>query len=632
VSGKHGRAKPGRNSEPSSVASEGAHQGGAPVIEAPAAVVPTHAPTVVYLPMSPRTPPTPPELSPIRTAPLPEFASLVTPGAPQAVEAVVDAPPEPVVEPAPEPVVEAPPEPIVEYVAEPVVEAPPEPIVEYVAEPVVEAPPEPIVEYVAEPVVEAPPEPIVEYVAEPVVEAPPEPIIEHLVAPVVEPAPEPIIEHVAEPVVAPEPIVEHVVEAPAPAPVPAVVGEQILPSDSLGTRGALREVEIGRRRRQLLVVLAGVVVLGLLGWLIFGGGNSSSKKPAVAAAGRTQTTMLIQLSGNLSTAVDSALLAHDPATHDGAVVLVPSSVVAQVPGFGSMPFGQALSVGDPNAPRSALSDLMGITVDGSWSLTPKALAALVDGMGGITVTVDRDVTQTAANGQTTIVVPAGPAKLGGADAVDFATFEAPGETEQARLARFDTVFKQILAGLPKNQAELASMLQGLGSGSTASFAPARLATFLTGLAADNANSTMTDQLLPVTQLDTGSDLVAYTLDTAGTAKLVSSQLATSVPANRKITGNRVYVQNQVGTPGIGESTRTKLEAAGFVYLQGANTDDMPNATAASVVVIFGQTSAQINQGDAVARALGLPIADVKVSDQAFSVADIVVKLGADYKG
>ena len=342
--------------------------------------------------------------------------------------------------------------------------------------------------------------------------------------------------------------------------------------------------------------------------------------------------MLIQVSGNLSTAVDSALLAHDTSTHDGAVVLVPSSVVAQVPGFGSMPFGQALSVGDPNAPRSALSDLMGITVDGSWSLTPKALAALVDGMSGISVTVDHDVTKTAANGQTTIVVPAGPAKLGGADAVAFATFEAPGETEQARLARFDTVFKQILAGLPKNQAELAAMLQGLGSGSTSSFPPARLATFLTGLAADNAASTMTDQLLPVTQLDTGSDLVAYTLDTAGTAKLVSSQLATSVPANRKTTGNRVYVQNQVGTPGIGESTRSKLEAAGFVYLQGENTDDMPNATAPSVVVIFGQTSAQIDQGDAVARALGLPISDVKVADQAFSVADIVVKLGADYKG
>jgi anionic cell wall polymer biosynthesis LytR-Cps2A-Psr (LCP) family protein len=579
VSGKHGRAKPGRNSEPSAATSESAYRGTAAVIEAPADA-PAHTSTVVYLPISPLAPPTPPELPPIRSAPLPEFAAVAAPTAPTAPESLVE----------PEPAV----------IEEPVVEAVPEPVVEAVVEDVPELVVEPEPAVIEEPVVEAVPEPVVEYVPEPVVEAAPE----------------------SEPNVG----------APAPEPAPVVVGEQILPSDSLGARGALREQRTGRQRRQLLGVLAGVVVLGLLGWLLFGGTTSSSKNSVVAAAGRTQTTMLIQLSGNLSAAVDSALLAHDPANHDGVVVLVPSSVQAQVPGFGSMPFGQALSVGDPNAPRSALSDLMGVTIDGSWSLTQKALAALVDGIGGITVAVDHDVTNTAANGAVTIVVPAGTEKLSGADAVAFATFEASGETEQARLARFDTVLKQILAGLPKNQGELAAMLQGLGSGSVASFAPARLATFLTGLAADNAASNTTDQLLPVTLLDTGSDLVAYTLDTAGTAKLVNAQLATSVPANRKVTGNRVYVQNQVGTPGIGESTRTKLGAAGFVYLQGENTDDMPNATAPSVIVIFGQTSAQINQGDAVARALGLPLSDVKVSDQAFTVADIVVKIGVDYKG
>jgi hypothetical protein len=159
-----------------------------------------------------------------------------------------------------------------------------------------------------------------------------------------------------------------------------------------------------------------------------------------------------------------------------------------------------------------------------------------------------------------------------------------------------------------------------------------LATFLVGLAADSAAGTMTDQLLPVTALDTGSGQNAYTLDTAKTATLVSAQLATSVPASRKATGNRVYVQNQVGTPGLGETARSRLVAAGFVYVQGQNTADMPNATAPSVVVILGPTSAQIDQGDAVARSLGLPISDVRVANDGFTVADVLVKLGADYKG
>ena len=402
---------------------------------------------------------------------------------------------------------------------------------------------------------------------------------------------------------------------PEQVPVAVPLGNEILPSLPARKGGALGGF-MADRRRLLFAVLALVVVAGLVAWLLSGGTRTSStKSPAAAAAtGRTQSTLLINLKGSLGVAVDSALVAHDPANHDGAVVLVPSNVQTQVPGFGSMPFGQALSVGDPNAPTGALSDLIGVTVDGSWTLTQSALAALVDKLGGVTVAVDKDVT-TTANETTTIVIPAGTQKLGGANAALFASFQATGETDQARLARFDVVLKQVLAGLPKTPADLSAMLASLGAGSSSSFAPARLATFLTGLAADSAAGTMTDQLLPVTALDTGSGQDAYTLDTVNTAKLVSAQLATSVPANRKATGNRVYVQNQVGTPGLGETARTKLVAAGFVYVQGQNTTDMPNASAPSVVVILGPTSAQIDQGDAVARALGLPISDVRVANR-----------------
>ena len=421
--------------------------------------------------------------------------------------------------------------------------------------------------------------------------------------------------------------------APEPVSVPAVMslGNEILPSSPSGKSRSVGGL-FADRRRLLFAVLAVVVVVGLVAWLLSGGSGKSSKNaPAPAAAGRTQSTLLFELKGSLAVAVDSALLAHDPANHDGAVVLVPSNVQTQVPGFGSMPFGQALSVGDPSAPVGALSDLIGVTVDGSWTLTQTALAALVDKIGGVTVAVDKDVT-TTANGTTSIVVPAGTQKLNGANAALFASFQATGDTDQAELTRFDAVLKQVLAGLPKTQANLTAMVASLGAGSSSSFAPARLAAFLLGLAADNAAGTMTDQQLPVTPLSTGSGQDAYTLDTAKTATLVSTELAASVPASRKATGNRVYVQNQVGTPGLGETARTRLVAAGFVYVQGQNTADMPNATAPSVVVILGPTSAQIDQGDAIARSLGLPISDVRVANDGFTVADVLVKLGADYKG
>jgi hypothetical protein len=272
-----------------------------------------------------------------------------------------------------------------------------------------------------------------------------------------------------------------------------------------------------------------------------------------------------------------------------------------------------------------------VTVDGSWRLTPQALSALIDRLGGVTVTVPQDVTKTATDGTTTIVVPAGTAKLSGASAVAFSTYLADGEPEQARLARFDSVLQQILSALPKNATQVTQLIASLGGGSSTTFAPGRLGALLTGLAGDAATNAMDYEQLPVKVLDTGQALHAFTLDSTASAKLVDAQLSASVPAVRRATGNRVYVQNQVGTPGLGETTRLKLQNGGFVYIHGDNTDDMPNATASSVVLIFGTTAADIARGDAVAKALGLPISDVKVSTGGFTVADVAVRLGADYK-
>jgi hypothetical protein len=362
------------------------------------------------------------------------------------------------------------------------------------------------------------------------------------------------------------------------------------------------------------------------------GGGKHAKHPAAAPAGvRTQTTLLVQVKGSMGSAVDSALLAHDSAAHDGVVVLVPSAVIGQVPGFGPMPFGQALTLGQPNASRATLSDLVGVTIDGSWVLTEKGLQKLVDDVGGVTVTVDKDVTRPGPNGTTTIVVPAGEQKLNGASAVAFATFLDSGETEQLRLARFDAVFTAILAQLPKQSAAVAQLLTGLGTGATSSLATTRVADVLTGLAADNAANSTLDSVLPVTPLDTGDGENAFSLDAAKSAALVKQQFAQSVPANEKATGNRVMIENQVGTPGIGETTRSKLLHAGFTYLPGQNAPGMPNATAPSVVLITGTTAADIAKGDAVAKALGLPASDVRVSQETVRVADVIVLLGADYK-
>ncbi|MDQ1486148.1 MAG: hypothetical protein QOJ62_1841, partial [Actinomycetota bacterium] len=459
--------------------------------------------------------------------------------------------------------------------------------------------------------------------------------------------PAPVVVATPAPVLPPVPVVVPVVVADAVAPVieadeppsdaaaaPGAPhsGDPILPGMRRGSRQAAREEKVGRQRRRVIGGVAGLVVVVLAGWFAFAGtGGSSHKHAAVAPVGRTQSTLLIQLTGSLGAAVDSALVAHDTAQHNGVVVLVPSQVIAQVPGFGAMPFGQALTVGDPAASRETLADLVGVTVDGSWALSPQAMSALVTAVGGVTVTVDKDVTRQAADGSTVIVVSAGLHKLDGSTAVAFATFLDSGETEQARLARFDAVLRQVVAGLPTTVVGVSQLVSNLGPGSVSSFAGVRLAEMLVGMASDIAANATLDQVLPVTPLDNGEDQRAFTLDTTKTADLVRQQLAASVPESRKATGNRVLVENQVGTPGIGESTRAKLQTAGFLYAPGPNAATMPDATSPSAILIFGTTAAEIERGHAVAAALGLPVSDVKVSEQRITVADVVVIIGADYR-
>ncbi|MDQ1487366.1 MAG: hypothetical protein QOJ62_3059, partial [Actinomycetota bacterium] len=385
MSGKHGRRRIGRSGGGSTldvVEAPPVHHGAAsaepaPTLEPPPAGVPslpatTAAPATVLdtRTLAERAAPAtlnpadlPASLPPIRSSPLPILGPQPAPvaAAPPAPAPVAAAPPAP----APVPVL---PPPVAVTVPVPVL---PPPVA--VAPPVAVPLPRPAPVAPAAPVL--PPAPVV--VATPAPVLPPAPVVVATPAPVLPPAPV-IVPVVAADAVAPVIEADEPPSDPAAAPSAPHSGDPILPGMRRGSRQAAREEKVGRQRRRVIGGVAGLVVVVLAGWFAFAGtGGSSHKHAAAAPVGRTQSTLLIQLTGSLGAAVDSALVAHDTAQHNGVVVLVPSQVIAQVPGFGAMPFGQALTVGDPAASRETLADLVGVTVDGSWALSPQAMSALV---------------------------------------------------------------------------------------------------------------------------------------------------------------------------------------------------------------------------------------------------------------
>lgn len=388
----------------------------------------------------------------------------------------------------------------------------------------------------------------------------------------------------------------------------------------VGRRAARRAEQRRKRRRnqRLAAVVAAVTALVVVLALVTGGGGG---EPRDGGPKRTQRTLLMQVMSPDRNAVLTALLAYDPATKRGAVVLVPPQVVVTVPGAGSQILAKTLVTAGIDGTRNAVADLMGVTVDGSWVLESSAFQRLVTAEGGIDVDVDVPVVRGR-----TVLVQAGAQHLGGVQALLYATYLAPGEQEQSRLARVQAVLDGLLLALPD---DVTSLVRALGSSSHQSRPVADVAAVLTGLKGASASEELQYRSLPVIRLDTGTDDTRFRLDAAGSTVLVDELLADSVPEGARAEGNRVLVLNGVGTPGLGAKVRDKLVRNGLVFVGSRNAPSFGYAK--TLVLVQEATQEGAALGAKVARAIGVPASSVQVSDQIGTIADVVVIVGADFK-
>jgi len=389
-----------------------------------------------------------------------------------------------------------------------------------------------------------------------------------------------------------------------------------------GRRAELRRARRRRQRRLVSAALAAALVLLLVATYVLTT-RSSTPHVTIAKQARTQSTVLLQVQGEGGDAVGSALLAHDPAGHAGAVVLLPPQVIVTVPGTGALQLGRALKTVPPERSRAAVADLLGVTVDAGWVIDAPTLAGLVDRVGGVTVAVDVPVIQARR-----VILNPGSQRLTGQQALTFLRYLAPGEQEQARLARLQGVLDGLLSALPQSTGQVTQTLSALGARSVISEPASQLSAFLVGLAADDRSQALQYDSLPVVPIDPGNGVSSFRVDADATRTLVDRLLAQSVPAGARQTGNRVLVLNGVGTPGIGEKVREKLVPAGLVFVASRNNASF-GVTKTRVLVKEATPQAQA-LGERVAKALGVPLDSVQTADIG-TIADVVVVVGADFR-
>jgi len=291
-----------------------------------------------------------------------------------------------------------------------------------------------------------------------------------------------------------------------------------------------------------------------------------------------------------------------------------------------VPMSRSLA-GSADAPGEAITDALEVKVDATWTLDSAALAALVDRVGGVVVDVDADVTKGTQVGAA-VLVGAGPQqKLTGLQAAQFAQFLAADEPEAARLARQDQVLRAVLAALPDDPARTRTILGDLpGAPSGAELqAVARVVGASRQAAVSNE---LASTVLPVREIDAGGSSVAYGLDDKAAGELVDARLAGARLPVAPVGRVRVLVQNGVGAPGLGDSARSKLLAAGLRYVAGGNVPGFGQKQ--TVVLLRDASSDNRERGMAVARALGLGEPSLRISETAPTIADVVVILGEDY--
>jgi hypothetical protein len=359
-----------------------------------------------------------------------------------------------------------------------------------------------------------------------------------------------------------------------------------------------------------------IVVALAVGWLTARPGGSGPG--ATSTATGVQRTALLALRDG-DQLVGAALLS--VSAQDGLAVLVPAELVLEVPGIGRQPLDAAFGVRS-RAPAEALSDALGVRIDGTWVLSASGLGALVDAVGGVNVDVDQDldwrgVQLAEGRGQ----------RLNGRAAAAFASYRHPDEPAASQLARFSAVLTGLLAGLPPKQETIDHQLRALGAESNNLLPPGRLAEMLLRARGLAQGEGWRGLILPIKVLDAGGASVE-SLDTAAARDLVESHL----PGARlpEPTGGvvRVMIRNGVGVPRLSEAARDRLVAAGLRFVAGGNADSFGRRT--TVVLVASDSRVDREHGLRVARALGLSPSQIQVNPLGSAMADVVVVLGQDF--
>ncbi len=241
-----------------------------------------------------------------------------------------------------------------------------------------------------------------------------------------------------------------------------------------------------------------------------------------------QNTMLFAVRDNTGLIADSVVLGTVPPNQPpaGSWLSVQPGLSVDINAAGTL----TLADRGPAAPadiNSNVANQFGIAVDGAMILDRLAFAAMVDAVGGVTVAGGTPIFGEDAEGEQVVLVKPTRTKLFGPSAASYVITLNPGEPQEARMARFDEVFRQVILKLPANVDRVRSIVGSLGALSRTSLSAEESAEILLGVQTALAEQVNQAGTAPTSVAGTSADAI-YTLEPAASQPTIERLFADSI--------------------------------------------------------------------------------------------------------
>lgn len=380
------------------------------------------------------------------------------------------------------------------------------------------------------------------------------------------------------------------------------------------------------RRRVLIIVVifvllavALIVIRLLLAEPTSGPDQASTGQPAISLSGDgTPRTLLLQVVDDDGLAVANVLLGRRLDDRPAVALILPPTVV--LPGAEPQPIQFTAASNDTLRARSGVQALLGVRVDASVELGRLALAALVDGSGGIPLDVSEPVFVRDDLGRVTTTVRPGARVLDGVTAATYALAVQPGETADARSKRFRHVLDRIVSALPDDSDAMAQLVLSLGSLAQSTVTNEEFVDLLLGISGGDGL-----RFAELPTVATRADIASVMARPSGPA-LVERLFPADRAGALSLTAPIVEVRQAGSSAAVMSWALDELARGGWTPVP---TGLAPESSS-SVVVATGD-SELLSAATRLATALGLPRSAIRVDEDA-RPSSLLVLVGRDLPG